>query len=89
MNKPFSLFAEKNKIKHFVGAFSSEEEIKEKYNLDLFEWHEIIDTRDFMTLDEVQNLEKIVSKIIMPNNLDAAIRKLIVMAKLSHLRELE
>lgn len=89
MNKPFSLFAEKNKIKNFVGAFSSEEEIKEKYNLDLFEWHDIIDTRDVMTLDEVQNLEKIVSKIIMPNNLDAAIRKLIVMAKLSYLRELE
>jgi hypothetical protein len=49
----------KNKIKHFVGSFSSEEEIKEKYNLDLFEWHEIIDTRDAMTLDEVQNLEKL------------------------------
>lgn len=95
MNKPFLLFAENKSSENepsesesfgnCMGLFSSKEEIEQKFDLKSFSWYEIIDNRDIMNLEEIRNFEKIVSKIIMPNNLDSAITKLIATAKISYL----
>lgn len=64
------------------------QELKEKNAW--YDWHTIVDLRiedknepaqDIMSLEEIENAEKLFNKFIFPGNLDQAIRKLIDTAK--------